>query len=172
MQPITVSCFGVRKLRPSGNLLPSLTILFVQLFLFFNISNHSLYAQCQLACLGKLNISVGDYCQAEITPQMLLTSGEDDCPGARYRVDVLDYIYRKPIPTSPFVTIANLHTHLIAMVYDSVSKNSCWTKIYIEDKFGPYIECHMDTVYCNDTLAFSTPVFYDNCYPYPTISFL
>ncbi len=172
MQPITVSCFGVRKLRPSGYLLSRLTCLIIQLLLFFSSFNHSLSAQCQLACRGKLNVSVGDYCQAEITAQMLLTSSEDDCPGARYRVDVLDYTYRKPIPTSPYVTIADLHTDLIAMVYDSVSRNSCWSKIHIEDKYGPYIECHMDTVYCNDTLAFGTPVFYDNCDPYPTISFL
>jgi hypothetical protein len=165
-------CFGVRKLRPSGNYTFGLkTFILIFQFLLF-ISCSELQAQCQLACRGKLNVSLGFNCQAEITPQMLLTSGEDDCPGARFRVDVLDYIYRKPIPTSPFVTEINLRTELIAMVFDSVSKNSCWTKIFIEDKFGPFIECHMDTVYCNDTLAFSTPVFYDNCDPYPTISFL
>lgn len=172
MQPITVSGFGLRKLRPSGYLITRMGLLFILFFQVFIHSNSSLLAQCQLACRGKVNVSVGDFCQAEITPQMLLTSGPDDCPGARYRVDVLDYLYRKPIPTSPFVTEVNLRTELIAMVFDSVSKNSCWSKIFVEDKFGPVIVCKMDTVYCNDTLAFSTPFFYDNCDPFPTINFL
>ncbi len=172
MLPITVSRFGIRKLRPSGYFCSKLIIGLITLVLTLCNSSGSLTAQCQLACRGKLNVSVGDYCQAEITPSMLLTSGPDDCPGAKFRVDVLDMYYKKPIPTSPFVTEVNLHTEIIGMVYDSVSKNSCWTKLYIEDKFGPVIECRRDTVYCNDTMAFSTPVFYDNCDPNPTISFL
>ncbi len=171
MQPITVSCFGVRKLRPTGYVFSKLTFFLVLLFLFYNFSDTRVFAQCQLACHGKLNVSLGDGCKAEITPAMLLTSNDLDCPGAHYRVDILDD-YRKPRPSGPWVTGDDLHTELIAMVFDSVSRNSCWTKIYVEDKFGPVIECHMDTVYCNDTLAFSTPHFHDNCDPYPSISFL
>lgn len=170
MQPITTFGFGLRKLRPSGYLLPIHWMSLCFILLLGNATNF-LSAQCQLACKGKVNVSIGFGCEAEITPQMLLTGGVDGCPNARFRVDVLGYD-RKPIPTSPYVTGDYLKQELIAMVYDSNSKNSCWSKIYVEDKFGPYIECRMDTVYCNDTLAFSTPVYYDNCDPYPTISLL
>jgi hypothetical protein len=172
MQPISTPGFGVRKLRPSGSFLSRLFTLPALLFVILLFTDSTLSAQCQLACRGKLNVSLGDFCRAEITPEMLLTSGEDDCPGARFRVDVLDDVYRKPIPTSPFVTDANLRKTLIAMVFDSVSKNSCWSKIFVEDKFGPFIECLMDTVYCNDSVIFETPYYYDNCDPFPTISFL
>ncbi|MBK9223249.1 MAG: T9SS type A sorting domain-containing protein [Saprospiraceae bacterium] len=171
MQPITVNGFGVRKLRPSGYFL-SYGSFWVILFIhYFLIGNVELSAQCQLACRGKVNVSLGDYCQAEVTPQMLLTSSANDCPNARFRVDVIGY-NNKPIPTSPFVTGDYIKKELIAMVFDSVSKNSCWSKIYIEDKYGPVIVCHRDTVYCNDTMAFATPQYYDNCDPNPTISLI
>lgn len=172
MQPKTVAGFGVRKLRPSGYSFSTLYwsfTLFILLFTF--IRTHELNAQCQLSCRGKINISIGDSCKALITPDMLLTSGPSDCPGAKFRVDVLND-YMQKTPGSPYVTGDYMHQYVIGMVYDSVSKNSCWSKIYVEDKFGPVIDCRMDTTYCNDTLALGQPYFYDNCDPNPTISML
>ncbi|MBK8954944.1 MAG: T9SS type A sorting domain-containing protein [Saprospiraceae bacterium] len=172
MQPKTVAGFGVRKLRPSGyssSILPGKAIC---LFLFLTfVSLDSALAQCQLACRGKVNVSLGDSCRAEIFPEMLLTGSPSDCPGAKFRVDVLDH-YMKKLPSSPYATGDYMQKEIIGMVYDSVSKNACWSKLYIEDKFGPVIVCREDTIYCNDTMALSTPVFYDNCDPNPTITFL
>ncbi len=172
MRPKTTSGFGVRKLRPSGYSSVSFLVKTYILFLIFSALDPELVSgQCQLACRGKVNVSLGDSCKALITPDMLLTSGPSDCPGARYRVDVLDYNMHK-IPTSPYATGDYIRMELIGMVFDSNSRNSCWTKMYIEDKYGPVIECRVDTIYCNDTMAYSTPPFHDNCDPNPTIQLL
>jgi hypothetical protein len=92
------------------------------------------------------NLSLGPNCEAKILPTMLLTDGIR-CPDARYRVDVMDY-NMKLLPYSPYVTENEVGMHVTVMVYDSVSKNSCWGKLFIEDKFAPVILCHNDTLYC------------------------
>lgn len=171
MRPKTGTGFGVRKLRPSGYSSSAyLGFIFIIILGLTTVST-SVQAQCQLACRGKVNISLGDSCKARVYPEMLLTGGTNNCPGARFRVDVLDH-YMQKLPTSPYVTGDYTNKEIIGMVYDSVSRNSCWSKLYIEDKFGPVIECRMDTIYCNDTMAMSTPPFHDNCDPNPTIQFL
>ncbi|MDQ3140931.1 MAG: T9SS type A sorting domain-containing protein [Bacteroidota bacterium] len=154
------SRLGLRKLCPSGPLM--LSLIFIA-----NIFINHLHAQCALACRGKVNLSIGDSCQSIITPDLLLTDGLN-CPNARYRVDVFDYQMVK-IPGSPRVTIDHLGKTLIAMIYDSTSRNSCWGKIFVEDKFGPRIFCKSDTIFCNDTTFKNPPIFYDNCDPFPTI---
>ncbi|MBP8725469.1 MAG: T9SS type A sorting domain-containing protein [Saprospiraceae bacterium] len=174
MQPKTASGFGVRKLRPSGycrHLQQKLLLFTMLLWALGAFSPPALLAQCQLSCRGKINISLGDSCRAELLPAMLLTGGPSNCPGARFRVDVLDH-YMQRLPSSPYVTGDLLYKEVLAMVYDSTSRNSCWSKVLVEDKFGPVIDCRMDTIYCNDTMAMSTPAFYDNCDPNPTIEFL
>ncbi|MBK7340676.1 MAG: HYR domain-containing protein [Saprospiraceae bacterium] len=164
MNPLTVLGNGVRKLCPSG--LFRLTFALVLLWTGSAVNNLA-HAQCSMACRGKVNVSVGVDCAVELTPSMFLTKGVD-CPSARYRVDLLDY-NMKLIPGSPFVGSGHIKKNLIAMVYDSTSKNSCWSYLLIEDKGGPIIECKNDTTYCNDTAVYNPPVFYDWCDPHPTI---
>lgn len=163
MVPRTAHGNGVRKLCPSG-LFGKLMILIIFLM---GVAIHNLKAQCVMACRGKVNISVGVDCQAEITAALVLTGGLN-CPGARYRVDVIDYS-GLPIPTSPFVHFEHIKHTFKVMVFDSTSRNSCWTTLLVEDKFGPIIECRTDTLYCNDTTKLDPPVYYDYCDPYATI---
>ncbi|NOT37188.1 MAG: T9SS type A sorting domain-containing protein [Saprospiraceae bacterium] len=124
-------------------------------------------AQCALACKGKLNVSLAERCEAILQPSQILTGGID-CPDAKFRVDMLDY-HMKPIPGSPVITENYLGQTLIASVYDSVSRNSCWTSVKIEEKHGPIVLCRKDTVYCNDSAVHYPPIFFDYCDPNPTI---
>ncbi|HMX89272.1 MAG: T9SS type A sorting domain-containing protein [Saprospiraceae bacterium] len=161
MRPYVETRFGVRKLRPSGYL-PYATFL---LLFFFTATQ--LRSQCALACKGKINLSLAEYCQAKVYHDQLLTKGID-CPDARFRVDIMDYNMKK-IPTSPIITENYIGMTLVGSVYDSTSKNSCWTHILVEEKNAPVILCRRDTVYCNDSAAYNPPVFFDYCDPYPTI---
>jgi hypothetical protein len=164
MLPTINYCLGVRKLCPSGPSFQSLVFaIFMAAFGIF----HQVDAQCVLACRGKGNLSLGPNCEAKILPTMLLTDGIR-CPDARYRVDVMDY-NMKLLPYSPYVTENEVGMHVTVMVYDSVSKNSCWGKLFIEDKFAPVILCHNDTLYCNDTSFRLPPYFFDYCDANPTI---
>lgn len=126
MRPYVETRFGVRKLRPSGYL-PYATFL---LLFFFTATQ--LRAQCALACKGKINLSLAEYCQAKVYHDQLLTKGID-CPDARFRVDVMDYNMKK-IPTSPIITENYIGMTMVGSVYDSTSKNSCWTHILVEEK--------------------------------------
>ncbi len=167
MNPKTVLGNGVRKLCPSG----PFGYLMILAFYLGSVFQHNLYSQCQISCRGKVNISVGVGCEAEITPLLLLTSGIN-CPGARFRVDVLDHYSNKPIPSSPYVHFQHIKQTFKVMVYDSTSKNSCWSTLLVEDKFGPVIECRKDTLYCNDSTKLDPPVFYDYCDTAATIDML
>ncbi|HUN16242.1 MAG TPA: T9SS type A sorting domain-containing protein [Saprospiraceae bacterium] len=167
MNPKTVLGNGVRKLCPSG----PFGYLMILAFFLGSVFQYNLSAQCQLSCRGKVNISVGVGCEAEITPLLLLTSGIN-CPSARYRVDVLNPYTMKPIPSSPYVHFEHIKKEFKVMVYDSTSKNSCWSTLLVEDKFGPVIECRNDTIYCNDSTKLDPPVFYDYCDTSATIDLL
>ncbi|HRI01108.1 MAG TPA: T9SS type A sorting domain-containing protein [Saprospiraceae bacterium] len=165
MTLLAVSGNGIRKLCPSGLFATHWFALLI--FLMSIASTTHSYSQCSMTCRGKVNISLGDSCRAVLTPDMFLTTRES-CPDGRFRVDVLDY-NMKPLNTGGIVDVRHLKMNLFAMVYDSVSKNSCWSKLLVEDKFGPIIECKNDTLYCNDTTIYHPPVFYDWCDPFPTI---
>jgi len=164
MKPATTYCSGIRKLCPTGSLFTPFILAF---FLIGSNIINVLNAQCALACRGKGNISLGYNCEAKVEPSVLLTDGLD-CPDARYRVDVMDY-NMKLIPTSPIITEDYVRMTVTVMIYDSTSRNSCWGKLYVEDKFAPVIRCKNDTLYCNDTLIHTPPYFIDYCDPYPTI---
>lgn len=162
MRPIIATCFGVRKLRPSGY-----SILFLGLFFWNSLFIENLQGQCALACKGKVNLSLAEGCQAIPYPSQFLTSGIN-CPDAHFRVDILDYNMKK-IPTSPVITEDYIGMTVIGSVYDSTSKNSCWTHVLVEEKNAPIILCRHDTVYCNDSAIYNPPIFFDYCDPNPII---
>ncbi len=163
MGQIVTSCRQLRKLHPTG----FLTNVFGILLILISSFNSTINAQCAMACKGKLNVSLAERCEAILAPTQILTGGLN-CPDARYRVDILDY-GMKPIPSNPVITEEYIGKTLIARVYDSTSKNSCWTSILIEEKNAPIILCRKDTVFCNDSAVHYPPVFYDYCDPNPTI---
>ncbi|MEO6189655.1 MAG: hypothetical protein ABIO44_04045 [Saprospiraceae bacterium] len=162
MGPYIATCFGIRKLRPSGFFIPFFGLIFLVLSF-----SHPLSSQCALACRGKINVSLAENCEAILVPTQILTGGIT-CPDAKYRIDILDYNMKK-IPTSPVITEDYIGMIVIARVYDSTSQNSCWTHVLVEEKNAPIILCRKDTVYCNDSIVHYPPIFYDYCDPHPTI---
>ncbi|MBP9209871.1 MAG: T9SS type A sorting domain-containing protein [Saprospiraceae bacterium] len=93
-----------------------------------------------LACKN-LNVSLNENCEALITPAMLVSGV---CTKT-LEVD-LSY-YGTPVPNP--VTQDYLWKHLVATVRDTLTGNSCWADVIIEDKLAPEIICHADTVDCN-----------------------
>ncbi|MBK9223302.1 MAG: hypothetical protein IPO16_14460 [Saprospiraceae bacterium] len=95
-----------------------------------------------LSCKN-VNVSLDEFCQVLITPQMLLT-GDYNC------YDVFDVTlshYGKPVPNP--IDSHYLGQHIIATVTDPTTGNSCWSDVLIEDKLAPTIICRADTVDCN-----------------------
>ncbi len=126
----------------------------------FNFS----YSQCSLACNGNTQVSLDIFCEADITPEMILNDQSTSCPAGDFYVEV--YTEYADIPTSPVVTGAYMGQVIIAEVIDMVSGNSCWGYLAIEDKLGPIIDyCPSDTidVACSDLSAYLGPTFIDAC---------
>ncbi|MCB9308755.1 MAG: hypothetical protein H6567_01690 [Lewinellaceae bacterium] len=119
----------------------------------------------KLACEDLINVSLDDDCLALITPSMVL---EDDRFTNRITIIIKDdngNIINNPID---YTTVHGTYTvHAV----DSQTGNSCWSKIYVEDKLPPVIDCPEDvTTSCanNEPLIFD-PGFYDSCDPSATI---
>lgn len=145
-------------MRILGSTIP---IIFFLLASFINLQDAS--AQCQLACLGdtSVNLSLDQNCSGEVLLSHVYKA-EGGCPESQV-VMHLEYLNGVRVPTSPFVGRSELGV-LFAIVTDTVTGNYCWTKVLIEDKLGPNIECTNDTVDCLDLPYYPGPVVTDNCF--------
>lgn len=120
-----------------------------------------LQAQCQLSC-GDVQISLNDECEAEITPELLLTNALSlDCDG--YYVVITDLndveLGRTILQGTSFIHpvinrdhIGTLKASVIASFLDDDDEQTsitCWSYLVVEDKLGPSIQCLEDvTVSC------------------------
>ena len=94
-----------------------------------------------LSCKN-INVSLDENCQATVTPTMVLT-GSYTCYPA-FEVNLTHY--GKPVPNP--INELYLGQHITATVLDTMTGNSCWADIVIEDKLAPTIICRADTTDC------------------------
>ncbi|MEI2694404.1 MAG: T9SS type A sorting domain-containing protein [Saprospiraceae bacterium] len=94
-----------------------------------------------LSCKN-INVSLDENCQATVTPTMVLT-GSYTCYPA-FEVNLTHY--GKPVPNP--INELYLGQHITATVLDTLTGNSCWADIVIEDKLAPTIICRADTTDC------------------------
>ncbi len=112
-----------------------------------------------LACVGSVNITLNNDCEATITPAMLLTS--PIIPGAAYGVILTDE-YGNPIVGNT-VDGSYIGQTLMAKIMDGCSGNSCWSFVTVEDKTPPEIFCEDIEITCNEMLHYEGPLAIDNC---------
>lgn len=117
-----------------------------------------------LACNKLINISLGEECELEIDPDIIL-EGSYNHPF--FTVHVLDKDGRSlgNVINSSFV-----NKKWDVKVFNNCSGNSCWGQIFVEDKLPATIMCRPDTlINCYDTIDFTKPPFLpravDNCNP-------
>ncbi len=101
---------------------------------------------CDIQCVGQLNLSLDETCMAEITPQM---GGIGVVPGDPcYTVEVFDE-HNNLVPNN-IVDFNFLDETLTYRVTEEECGNSCWGELTVEYKLPPQIECPPDlTVLCN-----------------------
>ena len=137
-----------------------------------------------LSCTGFQNISLGEDCEAEITPSLIL-QGDLFCASSLEVVllstsgDTLRDALGNPTAT---VGSDQVNQTLYVSLVDPQCDNSCWGQILVEDKQRPTIECPADIsglngidFICTDldsivnlesSFAFTgAPVIADNCTP-------
>ncbi len=108
---------------------------------------------CPLTC-HNINLSL-DTAQggvSTILPEHLL-SGETSCPDGVFKVTIY-------APNGNLIgNTVNCNWvgySLIGKVTDSITGNSCWAKINVEDKAGPNLNCVKDTIHCLELNTYSS----------------
>lgn len=110
-----------------------------------------------LAC-HDLVVSLDEFCEATITPAAVLSAG---C-ASRCKV-VLSH-YGKPVPNP--IDSHYLGQTITATVIDTMTGNSCWSYLTIEDKLAPKIVCTNDTMSCYEFINTITPGEVEDCSKY------
>lgn len=100
-----------------------------------------------------INVSLDSLCTATITPAMLVAG-----PSCTATMIVDLSAYGKPI-SNP-VDTHWLNKKIIGKVTDTLTGNSCWSNILIEDKLAPSILCGSDTIDCY-RFAHDLPLIYN-----------
>ncbi len=108
-----------------------------------------------------LNISLDSNCTALITPAMLLV-------GVPLANTIVNLSFHKQ-PVSNPVDSHFLDKTIIGTVIDTVTGNSCWAYITIEDKLAPRIACEDDTVSCFQFMLDLVPFAVDECSRYRVV---
>ncbi|MEM6320695.1 MAG: T9SS type A sorting domain-containing protein [Bacteroidota bacterium] len=116
------------------------------------------YAQCSMSCIGDIQLSLNQDCEAEVTYRMILRDPDnsDVCtpngPSA-YKVVVMDE-EGVEIPSSPMVTCEYIGRTLQVKVKHWYSGNSCWSTMLVEDKQPPILnDCQPVTIFCTESAA-------------------
>ncbi|MEP6794411.1 MAG: HYR domain-containing protein [Saprospiraceae bacterium] len=156
---------GVRKrLKQYPRLLSqSLTASLLLLLLMWQHPGLS-QGNCSLSCHGA-QISLGFDCTAKVTVAMIADTSE--CTGGGFVVYIIT-LQNDTLPNAT-VTGAEIGTTLIASVVDTITGNSCWHYITVQDKWKPSLVCKNDTISCLELPLFTGPAVHDNCDPNPQV---
>ncbi len=166
------SVFGVVTTIPIT--VTSLLLMFV--FLAQNIQAQN--QNCQLNCISAppgqhaIQVSVDTACEAYIYPEDYIVGEDLTCPGGVF--NALIHTVGDPLDTIAFGNPAiipsgtPLEVIYTLVIQDSVTGQSCWSSILLEDKLPPQITCGDTTMSC---IALGTflPVATDNCDPNPVV---
>ncbi len=133
--------------------------------LLFGIVKVSAQQDCNatnvsMSCNNLVNISLGTTCTQQILPDDLLTSNSFSCYN-NFNVSILNTNLGNTIGA------AQIGKTLDVRVTHTLSGNSCWGKIKIEDKTAPLIACKVvpTDVNCSDTLfriSYAQKIVFDN----------
>ncbi|MBK6901257.1 MAG: HYR domain-containing protein [Saprospirales bacterium] len=145
----------------------------IPLLLWLGLLPHFSPAQCTLTCKS-VQVSLNLQCEGLIEPLTLLAGN----PGPGCLDDLIVQLFDEDgnlIPGSPIITGDYIDQTLTGMVLDTVSGNSCWGEILVEDKLPPTISCGSVSVTCfdeTDPASAGLPVASDNCSTPPFLDYV
>src|SRR5687768_16492573 len=150
---------GVRKrLKQYSRLLSqSLTASLLLLTLMWQ---NPIYSQgnCSLGCHAA-QVSLGADCTAQITVEMIGDTSQ--CVNGEFVVYVITLA--GDTIEDALVGEDEIGMTLIASLVDTISGNSCWSYITVNDKMDPTLVCVDDTISCLEMISFPGPTAFDNC---------
>lgn len=152
-------------MKKLNNLKSSLQVgmlFYALLFIAFPIKaeNPELNA-LQMSCISWLQVSLSANGEAVLTPQMLLSNPQPNY--GIFDVNIVD-----PPIGGNIADCSHVDETISVKVTNTVTNNSCWSMVLIEDKSAPVIECSEKEIDCWQPLDFADPDYfldtlYDNC---------
>ncbi len=133
--------------------------IIVFLLSIFCVQQNTWAQTCAPVC-KHLNISLDQNCEATVLIGSVLDSS--GCVNGDFTIQ-LEYTDGTPVPTSPVLHRTELGT-IVAVITDTISGNSCWSFLTVEDKLGPSIDCSNDTFSCFELPNYPPPIVSDNCF--------
>ena len=133
--------------------------------LLFGITKVTAQQDCNassvsMSCNNLVNLSLGTSCSQTVKPQDLLTANSFSCYN-NFTVNILNSNFGNTLGA------AQIGKTYDVKVVHTISGNSCWGKVKVEDKNPPAIACATTptTVTCSDTtfrISYTQKVIFDN----------
>ena len=112
-----------------------------------------------IACYGRINVSIDNSCGVQVTPQMLLT----DTTGLSADSFNINYLDLSGNPIDEFKVNERINV-MISIAGCEQWGSTCWTEVLIEDKLPPVIDCaERDTIMCYEMDSIRYPSTFDFC---------
>ncbi len=102
-----------------------------------------------MACNDLVHVSLDTLCHATLTPAMLL----EDMIGLPYDYAIEVYYSNGVKQADIEFDHTDIHKTYGYKIWHLPTGNSCWGKVYIEDKYPPQMQCHNDTIRCGKSIA-------------------
>ncbi len=119
------------------------------------------------SCADDMNISLGPGCSLELDAAMVLTGDVTECYNP-YEIDIRD---QSGTSYGNTLDVRHIGSTLIVTIRDTITGNSCWSRLHVEDKYPPVFACRKDTVSCFDPLP-PLPIADPDCYQSPLVNVL
>jgi len=100
-----------------------------------------------MACNDVVQISLNNFCRATVTPEMVL----EDMIGVAADYTIQVYYKDGSLQPDLFFDASDIRKTYSFKIWHNQSGNSCWGKIFIEDKYPPELLCERDTVGCGES---------------------
>lgn len=113
----------------------------------------------ELACISNVNLSLGDNCEVEVTPDVVLTHDIEE--NVVYDVVLMDV--NGNMQPDNIIDASDVGSSIVVKVFEPCTGNSCWSTLYIEDKTEPTFEVQDTVVGCYAYNNLVDPVATDNC---------
>lgn len=115
------------------------------ILLLMLLSSSRAYNQCPMVCHNiNLSLDTVKWGTTMISPSSVL-SNPASCPNGVFKVQLFDTYGKEYGNTANCSMVGQT---FIVKVTDSITGNSCWSKVKVEDKAGPNITCGKDTISC------------------------
>ncbi|MCC6752470.1 MAG: hypothetical protein IT266_00635 [Saprospiraceae bacterium] len=102
-----------------------------------------------MACNDLVNLSLDTNCIAVLTPDMVL----EDMTGVVTDYSIVVYGQDGKPRSSDSFGIDDVRYFFDYKIWHLPTGNSCWGKVFVEDKYPPQLVCDNDTVRCGDTIT-------------------